>query len=558
MERLREGMLDQELFRWEPGVRALQYLEKFNKRHVTGELEAAKRFLQRYGHAGIRAINEVRATEETCTRDHRYLCRHYRALGEAERADVIIANHHLALLWPDSYPTVDRIVIDEAHTLEETATDVFGAAYSASMLHFRLRRLYSAGRGVQKGILDKLPYRDFVEFEANRVVDRIDRVKTTVSHMEASITDFLEERKNKPARVRDDELTPAWLNLCEAAEHVAVTVRRMARQLEQLADELATVERLTIPAEKLARSSEGFTAIRSSLEAIFQPTPVAETVLWLEHRNERPIFRRAPIELGATFRTSLYSRYRSVTLTSATLQTGGSFDFLANRLGLSPEESPDSEENSFLPRILDPVSVGHPFDYAEKTLLCLREPGDDDPALFIEHLAQITHGRMLALYTNNARMLSAAEQLKSPDLSVLVQHRDGGRHDLVRSLIKNPDTVLFGTRSFWEGVDVPGEDLSIVVLEKVPFLPPDDPVYSARCEALGDKWFHKYALPLALLTLRQGFGRLIRTEKDRGVVVICNPGKKGYRKALLKSLPECPTVTGDDEAILKVVEEFFR
>lgn len=579
-DRLAEALDRNELFAKSLRGRALTYLDKFDKLHPTGELEVASDFLRRYGEDGWRARDDVRATDDTCTSDHRLLCRHYRSIAAAEHADVIVANHHLALLWPETYPEVDRIVVDEAHAFEDAATDVYGAHFTPGFLLSRIWRLHARSRR-NFGTLGRLSKRDWAEFEADAVVDRIEDVRTWIAHFNTAAQTFMLRFNSGRVRVADDVLAGTdWKYLAETANALAASVAHLAATLQSLFQSLEDIERLRPTAERLQKSSLAFCELSGTISTIFRSECAPQHVLWSEtSRTGNPIFHLTPIDLGPMLRQHLYSRFRSVLLTSATLRIQDKFEYLSERLGLKPRDestAPIPDDGAIAAPMLDlplhpervfpPVSVGHPFDYASSVLLCLlreaAEPGEDRfapnvLARRIEAIARASGGRMLVLFTNRSRMLAVSRLLDLEGLDVITQDQDGSRHELARRLRTHPRTVLLGTRSFWEGVDVPGENLSVVVIEKIPFDWPVDPVFEARRQALGDRGFAGYALPRALLALRQGFGRLIRTERDRGVVVILDPGRKSYAAAIRSTLPECRTIEGAECDIVPRIAEFL-
>ncbi|MEK8024244.1 MAG: helicase C-terminal domain-containing protein [Candidatus Hydrogenedentota bacterium] len=583
-ERLSDAIDRNELFSASLRGRALSYLDKFDKLHKTGELEIAMDFLRRYGEDGRRAKDDVRATDDTCTSDHRLLCRHYKSIAAAEKADVIVANHHLALLWPETYPEIDRIVIDEAHALEDAATDVYGLRFASGFLVSRLWRLHARSRR-NFGTLGRLTKRDWAEFEVDEVVERIEQVRTWISHFNTAAQTFMIRCASGRIRIGGEILAGAdWPYLCETSNALAATVAQLAASMQKLFRSIEKIDRLKATAERLQKSSLAFCELSGTISTIFRSDPApadadAESqVLWSESSpNGHVNFHLTPVDLGPMLRRHLYSRFRSVLLTSATLRVADKFDYLNERLGLNP---PD-EKTSVIPetaadssaadplhpaRIFSPLSVGHPFDYESNVLLCLlREPREAGAERFdagllarrIESIARASRGRMLALFTNKTRMQAVSQLLDLDGLDVITQYQDGSRHELTRRLRSNPNTVLLGTKSFWEGVDVPGENLSVVVIEKLPFDWPGDPVFEARRQALGDRAFMGYALPRALLGLRQGFGRLIRSEKDRGVVVILDPGKKSYAGAIRSTLPECRTIEGSESDIIPRITAFL-
>jgi len=247
--------------------------------------------------------------------------------------------------------------------------------------------------------------------------------------------------------------------------------------------------------------------------------------------------RTAPLDVAEILRHQLFEAKESVVLTSATLSAGGSFDFLRQRIGLdAPAE----------------LLLGSPFDYERATLLALPtdlpEPNDAEYAFAAGELltdaCRASQGRALVLFTSYGALNAAYAQIKGPlegeGILVLAHGTDGSPRQLLSALRENPRTVILGTASFWEGVDVAGEALSLLVIARLPFAVPTDPIYEAR-SALYDDPFEEYAVPQAVLRFRQGFGRLIRSKTDRGALIVLDRRirSRKYGEIFLRSLPRC-------------------
>jgi DNA polymerase-3 subunit epsilon/ATP-dependent DNA helicase DinG len=271
-------------------------------------------------------------------------------------------------------------------------------------------------------------------------------------------------------------------------------------------------------------------------ELIFQSDP--QRIHWLELQGEpaRLSLHAAPLEVGPLIEKHLWHQKESVIVTSATLTTTGEFDYLRRRLS-----AVDADE----------LAVGSPFDYEKSTLLYLPndmpEPNPEAPyqEAFengLANLARATGGRILVLFTSNRQLEVTARalsnRLAADDIVVLDQSAGASRHALLESFRSTERAVLLGSRSFWEGIDVPGEALSVLAFARLPFDNPKDPIVAARAETYENP-FEEYQLPEAILRFRQGFGRLIRTQADRGVVVSFDSRllSKRYGRAFLDSLP---------------------
>jgi DNA polymerase-3 subunit epsilon/ATP-dependent DNA helicase DinG len=266
---------------------------------------------------------------------------------------------------------------------------------------------------------------------------------------------------------------------------------------------------------------------------------------------------RAPIDVSWQLRNGLFEKLDTAVLTSATLRTYGGFEFMRRRLGLPPS----AQE----------IALDSSFDYLSQALCILPSdipPYDDNRydsylAGAVADCARRLGGRTLALFTGYTALRRIADdierRLAGEGIAVLAQGIDGSRRQLIESFTASDRTVLCGTSSFWEGIDIPGDALQCVVIAKLPFPVPTDPVVAARSEHLSDP-FGQYALPLAVLRLRQGFGRLIRRAKDRGTVVIADSRLRDrrYAAAFLDALPECGFARVPARDVGDLTERFVR
>ena len=447
---------------------------------------------------------------------------------EMEQARIVVVNH--ALFFADlavkiaaekrgfavsgALPPYDAVIFDEAHELEHVATDFFGVRVSGARVESMLR---DADRAfVAAGLADKLLARG----EA-----------TALSSVVHAAADQFFDHLARLAGMAMDRVTlsrEVWSGDLLAAYHA----------LDNTLEALASYAELHGKQEAIKVAAQRAAQLREDLARIVDPGK--NQVTWVEVRSRSVAVGASPIDLGALFRDRVFERVGAVVLTSATLTGGGSFKYLRSRMGI--------EESGTVP--VDELTVPSPFDYASSTLLYtprdLPEVADAAfPASAAERAAEliaITGGGAFVLCTSNRSMRAIAAELrgKTP-LPPLVQG-DAPKLMLLRRFRADRNAVLVATMSFWEGVDVPGEALRLVIIDRIPFAVPSDPVVAARSaalEAAGKNPFVTYSVPEAAITLKQGFGRLIRSRADRGIVAILDRRirTRGYGTTLLAGLP---------------------
>ncbi len=462
-----------------------------------------------------------------------------RVRRRAEEADLLVVNHHLffadlALRGRGArgegvLPPYEAVIFDEAHALEDVAASHFGHTVSS----FRLEELV-------KDALAVLPPEDT---RYGMLAALVVRLRT---HAESLFTQ-----------------APRVLGLHEGEGAVALRPERLARlsgPLEQVKGALSALASFTAAEREpelglLTRRCAELVAELSFLEKVESH----EHVYWAEARGRGVFLRASPIEVSRELRERLYGGVDTVVFTSATLATEGRFDFFAHRLGLYDDEGEPVTS-------VRTVAVPSPFDFEEQAALYLPTHLPDPSAPgFIEaaseeivRLCEVTGGRAFVLFTS-LRNMERAHALACNRLpyQVLLQG-ERPKQQLLESFREQP-SVLFAAHSFWEGVDVPGEALSLVIIDRLPFASPGDPVVAARIrqlESRGLEAFGGYQLPQAALALRQGFGRLIRTRADRGIVALLDRRivTKSYGRAFLSSLP--PARRLDDREALEAWFQF--
>jgi ATP-dependent DNA helicase DinG len=543
---------------------------------------------------------EVRSDADICLRSrcpHFQRCFYQQSRRRAASAELLVVNHHL--LFTDlavrratkNYtqsavlPAYKRVILDEAHNLEDAATSHLGVEVTRTGLYRALARLDRKGRGILTAVHEGVAE----SAEAPALRERVEnRVRPALSRARAAIEGLVERLEPSVAPGGSaSRLGPSGIGEPAAAADVAETLAGALAALGDLEREVAELRARLELVEEVADRLEGrildlrsierrLAAAAHGLRLVLAPGDDASAyVRWLESKGPGQranlVLGAAPIELGELLRESLFGQVETAVLTSATLSTRGRFDFLRGRLGLAPEAL-DSDD--------DPLEVSEriimsPFDFSTQTLLCVptdlppAERGDAEfqaaTARVVRELSEASGGGLFVLFTSHAALRRVAELLRAEGVDrrwPLSVQGEGDRFRLLERFVESRHGVLLGTSSFWEGVDVPGEPLRGLVIQKLPFRVPTEPITAARMEALerrGEDPFQGYMLPHAALRLKQGFGRLIRSRSDRGAVVVLDDRlvSKRYGRYLRDSLPDAPLVKGPWDDVRRRLELFY-
>lgn len=498
-------------------------------------------------------------TGRTCTAHD---CFYARAKRIAESAHIVIVNH--ALLLADIVvdnrviPEYQHLVIDEAHHIEDSITEQLSFSVDRRTLDQLLRDLSYTTKGQPFGFIAELHQRcigviparakkSLVEL-AIKGHQQVAKARKEIAQLFQAVVNFAADfggssRYNQKIRLTETTRNRAtWSNVELAWDSAALCLNELSRLLGQLNTLLTELENENIPdwedlLAQLTFYRTNLDKIRANLQLLISE-PKPEQIFWVEQsvQTENSSLHTAPLHVGNLFHEHLLKTKDVVVLTSATLRTNNSFEYFQERLHLW-----DIEE----------AAVGSPFDYHRSTLLYiptnLPPPNASNYASMVStgliNLAKQIKGRTLVLFTSYSQLKQITQMIARPLAEVGIKVYQQGSGASRRQLLDNFQTadqaILMGTRSFWEGVDIPGEVLSCVVITKLPFPVPSDPIISARSETFNNA-FTQYSIPLAILAFRQGFGRLIRTKTDRGVVVIFDSRiiSKNYGQVFLDSLPE--------------------
>ena len=457
---------------------------------------------------------------------------------KAAESDIIIVNHHLffadlsvklaAEKAPDAgvLPAAACVIFDEAHELEDVATSYFGVTVSNLKVDDLLRDLEVTIRD------KKVVSTDLLQL-SGRVRER--------SQFFFSI-------------LPEGDGRFAFNNREEFLEEFGSEFIGFKNVIRQLHSELQAIPNKPDEVHNLIRRTDELHAQLSFL----MESREKNTVYWIERRSGRGKFSKVenvflqatPIDVSAILRQSLFDRFESIVLTSATLAVANGFDYIKGRLGLEGARE---------------LIVPSHFDYESQAIFYvppdLPDPRDasftQQATARIRQLLEITRGRAFCLFTSHAQMQQVHDALLGQlDYPMLLQG-SAPKTALIEQFRATPNAVLFATSSFWQGVDVQGDQLSCVIIDKIPFAVPSDPIVQARCIAIDDDGgnaFFDYSVPVAVITLKQGFGRLIRSLNDRGLLVLLDNRilKKQYGRVFVKSLPAYTRTTD-----IRKVEEFF-
>jgi|HubBroStandDraft_6_1064221.scaffolds.fasta_scaffold00053_12 ATP-dependent DNA helicase DinG len=477
-------------------------------------------------------------------------CHMVGARRAAADAAIVVTNHALLLAGNERQGQVlgpyEALVVDEAHHLESVATEQLGVTERLADLTL---------------VLDRIP-----AIPGTPLAVALERCREAGQRLFGDAKGFMSAKLGGEhagnGRIGLSEVIrsdPGFGFVERSAVHAAGVFQRTAGDLQSGASTGMQTELLPQPdraEDELEHAAEALAGIAAAIDHVIV-RPREGMVAWIEMRGEQAELHEAPVDVSVPLAETVFDPVESVVLTSATLSVGGRFDFIRRRVGIGASA--------------DELLLPSPFDYLRQALCILPEdatayddPGHDQQmAVLIDGIAARLDGHTLVLFTSYGPLKRVwtllQERLDTRGIASLAQGLDGTRRQILQSFLADPRTVLLATSSFWEGVDIPGDRLRCVVIDKLPFPVPTDPLVRARSEQLHDP-FGEYILPVATIRLRQGFGRLIRSGTDRGAVVLCDPRlrTRQYGTGFLQALPPASRAVTAMDHVPAMVDAFVN
>jgi ATP-dependent DNA helicase DinG len=553
--------------------------------------------------------DRVAAESDTCNRrdcHHYHNCHFIRARKQADEAQILVTNHcmlfaDLAFRSEDPkgeglIPDYQRVIIDEAHNIEDTATEFFAKKVSHLQMLRTLRKLAAEKTGkltLLRIKIDEL-FRKKRSPELDHLINRLtidlaakpheisvlitDTFQIFKEFIETFKPDEEEEKGNEKFRILPRHfLHPEWVKRVVPHTKLLIdTIKQYTSAIRHFEMDLMDIEHPKI-AEHTESTRFEINALANRLD---QAAQILESftsqecpktrVRWIEVQQMKTMTNLhivdADLNISKILAETLFKQFPTTILCSATLATNKSFEFMKKRLGIVEE---------FLGGKITTENIySSPFDYEKQALLVVPNdiPPPNDPQFLevvcerIWEAVQASRGNAFLLFTSYAMLQTCYEKLSKRLIDKryhLLKQGDANRQTLLNRFKDKEYSILFGTSSFWEGVDVPGDALRCVIIVKLPFKVPSEPLIQARTELItaeGGEPFMDYSVPLAIVKFKQGFGRLIRNKKDRGCIVCLDSRlvTKGYGRLFLNSLPPCKQLIGPGKEIMEPMKEFYR
>ncbi len=508
-----------------------------------------------------------------------------RAKRKAQKANLVITNH--ALLCTDMFndyqylPAYNKLIIDEAHHFENTAAHHYGLKLDNITLNYTLNQIGKSEETKTFGKMIRKYTSSLQTISFDKWDQTFDNTKMEMDTFFQFLYEYIEKQRKKNKAISDvgriqyrfdkeEEMTKPWMVIKEMVSRITFQFRDLIHILS-LIDSHLEEENDYDKYDKLdfLNMIENLQSFIDRFELLFLVEHTVNHVQWIEidskGMNRTVYLYSEPTEISTLLKDDLFSQKNSVILTSATLTMKNKFDFIIKRLGL-PEER------------LITKRIASPFSFKDQVQLLVPNDfpdikyGDMDEFIYatseaILSLAEITEGRMLVLFTSYDMLRKSYKLLKEimDDNKYMIIGQgitSGSRSRLKKNFQSFERSILLGTSSFWEGIDIPGKDLSCLMIVRLPFQPPDHPVFEAKSKeikAIGKNPFMELSLPNAVIKFKQGFGRLIRSTHDRGIVFICDARitQARYGKYFTESIPEVPVTYDSTQALMEKAQKWF-
>src|SRR5690625_854078 len=501
------------------------------------------------------------------------------AKKRAQAAHLIVTNH--ALLCTDLYnnyefiPAYNYVIIDEAHHFAQAAARQGALTVENTVINYTLNQLGTSEElRFISSITNELTTFPFNERNWNLMFEE---VKLAVNELFQAIISYVKNKGKKLQSMSDTgriqyrldsklDGNSSWYGISEISSNVIFLLKDIIKILNKLSEETKLSQIKLDQREKdINFYIETLNKYIKTLDSFFNPKNLAQKVKWIEiESNERVFLFEKPLKIADYLQAHLFSKKESVVFTSATLTMRDSFSHIINQLGLSREEVITKQIHS-------------PYNYEEQILFAVPKDfpqinEDEEQFIYatceaISSIAEVTEGRTLVLFTSYNMLKKCyyllQETIDIDEYRLIAQCiTSGSRMRLQKNFQCFEKAIVLGTSSFWEGIDIPGEDLSSLIIVRLPFQPPNHPVYQAKAkelEKMGKNPFYSLALPEAVLRFKQGFGRLIRSHEDRGVIFVCDSRimTASYQSFFTKSIPNLKIHFEDTSVLLKKIEKWF-
>ncbi|WP_442594484.1 ATP-dependent DNA helicase DinG [Neobacillus sp. D3-1R] len=502
-----------------------------------------------------------------------------RAKKKVANANLIITNHSLLLSdlsgRQSSLPKVDYVVLDEGHHFHKVAFHFLGSQLD----YFKIRLLLNQfGLVEQKNLTFQLNTwirtnsgnKAYLEKINRCMVDLFFEMDEFFKAIRIYVKNILTSEPSMKVSIKIDSQTPYFKNLFHTGERFSFLIKEFIGSIEQAIIELEKQNGKQMDPYlrgEISQACDDLSKIRETISKIFL-SPSDKNVAWIEidfraFQNSTTVYLQ-PVSIAEDLQENFFSNLKSVLVTSATLSIDNQFDYIINELGLH--------------EMTKTIQISSPFDYRNKVKLLIPQDLPDIKMVSLDDyvtsiteqiisIAEVTKGRMLLLFTSHEMLRKTYALMKESGLleeyALIAQGiTSGSRSRLTRTFQKFEKAILFGTSSFWEGIDIPGEDLSCLVMVRLPFTPPEEPFMQAKCEEVkkhGGNPFMEVSLPEAVLRFKQGFGRLIRTERDKGVMIVLDRRiiTTKYGRKFIQSIPDIPIKEKPLEDILEIIHSWL-